>query len=157
MKTALWAVGNTAFNYLKEGNQLYYKRIQHFIPFDFEIIPDVKNVKKLSEAQIKQKEGEQIIKKLQTSDYLILLDENGKNYDSINFANHLQNLFNRSPKRVVFLIGGAYGFSNDVYTRANEKLSLSKMTFSHQMIRLFFLEQYYRALTIQNNLPYHHA
>ena len=121
------------------------------------VTPEIRD-KVLEEIEEKHRlEGEEILKKLQSTDWLILLDENGKKYSSTQFSKHLEQLFIRSPKRLIFLIGGAYGFSDEIYARANEKLSLSNMTFSHQMIRLFFLEQFYRALTIQKNLPYHHA
>lgn len=157
MKAALWAIGPTSFGYLKEGTAIYADRLQHYLPFDYFIIPDVKNARKLSSDQLKAKEGALILKKLEKGDYLILLDENGKTYSSVQFAKRLEQLLQQSYKRLVFVIGGAYGFSPEVYARANAKLSLSSMTFSHQMVRLFALEQLYRAMTILRNQPYHHA
>jgi 23S rRNA (pseudouridine1915-N3)-methyltransferase len=121
-----------------------------------EIIPDIKNRKKLSADQIKTKEGELILSKINTSDFLILMDERGKQRSSVEFSDYLQMMLQQSYKRLIFLIGGAYGFSEAVYNRSNMKMSLSKMTFSHQMVRLIFLEQFYRALTIMKNEPYHH-
>ena len=121
-----------------------------------DLIPDIKNVKNLSEAQQKQKEGELILNKLNPTDVLILLDENGKQFDSVAFSSYLQKHMNSGIKQLVFTIGGPYGFSEDVYKKANGKISLSKMTFSHQMIRLFFIEQLYRGFTILKNEPYHH-
>ena len=156
MNIKLLAIGKTDD---KELNQLidnYIKRLSHYIKFDFEIIPDLKNAKNLSEAQQKEKEGELILGKLTTADVLIVLDENGKQYDSVGFSEVLQKYMNSGIKRLVFVIGGPYGFSPQVYQRAQAKLSLSKMTFSHQMIRLFFIEQLYRGYTILRNEPYHH-
>lgn len=121
-----------------------------------EVIPDIKNAKNLSEAQQKEKEGEMILKKLAPTDILILLDENGKQYTSVDFSNYLQKKMNSGIKQLVFVIGGPYGFSDAVYQKAQGKISLSKMTFSHQMVRLFFVEQVYRAFTILKNEPYHH-
>ena len=121
-----------------------------------EIIPDLKKVKHLSEAQQKEKEGELILAKTQTSDILILLDENGKQMDSVSFSDYLQKHLNSGIKQLIFVIGGPYGFSDALYKRANGKLGLSKMTFSHQMVRLFFIEQLYRGFTILKNEPYHH-
>jgi 23S rRNA (pseudouridine1915-N3)-methyltransferase len=120
------------------------------------LIPDIKNTKNLSEEQQKQKEGELILKKVNTSDVLILLDENGKQFSSIEFANYLQKHMNSGIKQLVFVIGGPYGFSTDLYNRAQGKISLGKMTFSHQMVRLFVVEQLYRGFTILRNEPYHH-
>ena len=157
MKAALWAIGPTSFSYLKEGNKLYTERLQHYLPFEYAIIPDVKNARKLTQEQLKAKEGELILKKLEKGDYLILLDEGGKTYNSVQFAQRLDKLLQQSYKRLVFVIGGAYGFSPEVYERADAKISLSAMTFSHQMVRLFALEQLYRAMTILRNQPYHHA
>jgi 23S rRNA (pseudouridine1915-N3)-methyltransferase len=121
-----------------------------------ELIPDIKNVKNLSEIQQKEKEGELILSKLSPTDYLILLDENGKSFTSLEFANELQKKMNAGIKTLVYVIGGPYGFSEIVYQKAQQKISLSKMTFSHQMVRLFFIEQVYRGFTILKNEPYHH-
>jgi len=134
----------------------YIKRLGFYIKFSLDIIPDIKNSKNLSEVQQKQKEGELILKKISATDTLILLDENGKQCDSVDFSSYLQKHMNSGIKQLVFVIGGPYGFSEDVYKKANGKLSLSKMTFSHQMIRLFFIEQLYRGFTILRNEPYHH-
>lgn len=150
-------VGNTAFNYLKEGMDIYEKRLKHFVPFESRIIPDIKGAKNMREAQIKQKEGEKILAKLEQGDFLMLLDERGKQFDSLAFSQKLEQQFQLSHKRIIYLIGGAYGFSDEVYARANGRWSLSKLTFSHQMVRLFVLEQLYRAISIQRGLPYHHA
>ena len=134
----------------------YTKRLGFYIKFDLEIIPDLKNVKHLSEAQQKEKEGELILSKTQNSDVLILLDENGKQMDSVEFSSYLQKHMNSGIKTLIFVIGGPYGFSDMLYARANGKIGLSKMTFSHQMVRLFFIEQLYRGFTILRNEPYHH-
>ena len=134
----------------------YVKRLSHYIKFDLEIIPDLKNTKNLSEVQQKEKEGELILKKLSSSDILILLDENGKQFTSVELSTYLQKRMNSGIKTLVFVIGGPYGFSENVYAKAQGKVSLSKMTFSHQMVRLFVVEQLYRAFTILRNEPYHH-
>ena len=156
MTIKLLAIGKTDNTQLKSLIDDYTKRLGHYIKFDLEIIPDLKKTKHLSEAQQKQKEGELILSKLNTSDVLTLLDENGKQLDSVGFANHLQKHMNSGIKQLVFVIGGPYGFSEAVYKKAQGKLSLSKMTFSHQMIRLFVIEQLYRGFTILKNEPYHH-
>lgn len=156
MTIKLLAIGKTDQKDLQALIDIYQNRLGHYINFDFEIIPDIKNVKNLSEAQQKQKEGELILNKLKPSDVLILLDENGKQYDSVAFSQYLQKHMNSGIKQLVFVIGGPYGFSPEVYQKANGKLSLSKMTFSHQMIRLFMIEQLYRGFTILRNEPYHH-
>lgn len=156
MKVEFWVIGKTSFDYLNEGNDIYLNRIKHYVPFKMVTIPDIKNRKKLSEPQIKKQEGDVILSKLNSGDFLILMDERGKQRGSVQFADYLQSLLQQSYKRVIFLIGGAYGFSDPVYERCNTKMSLSNMTFSHQMVRLIFLEQFYRALAIMNNEPYHH-
>ena len=156
MTIKLLAIGKTDNKELKTLIGVYEKRLSHYINFDLEIIPDIKNTKSLSENQQKQKEGEFILSKLNNTDALILLDEKGKQYDSINFSEYLQKHMNSGLKQLVFVIGGPYGFSEEVYNKANGKISLSKMTFSHQMIRLFFIEQIYRGFTILKNEPYHH-
>ena len=156
MTIKLLAIGKTDHKDLQALIDIYQNRLRHYINFDFEIIPDIKNVKNLSEAQQKQKEGELILNKLKSTDVLILLDENGKQYDSVAFSQYLQKHMNSGIKQLVFVIGGPYGFSPEVYQKANGKLSLSKMTFSHQMIRLFMIEQLYRGFTILRNEPYHH-
>lgn len=134
----------------------YQNRIKSYIFFEEEVLPDIKNTKNLTFQQQKQKEGEMILKKIAKTDFLVLLDEAGTQYTSEKFADFLQKRMNASTKNLVFLVGGAFGFSADVYQRADAKLSLSAMTFSHQMVRLFFCEQLYRAFSILNSEPYHH-
>ncbi|MBR6716514.1 MAG: 23S rRNA (pseudouridine(1915)-N(3))-methyltransferase RlmH [Prevotella sp.] len=155
MKTELILVSKTTDKHLAVGINDYTERISHYIPFEITVIPDLKNTKSLTEEQQKNKEGELILQKLQPSDTVVLLDEHGKEYRSIEFADWLQRKQN-TARRLVFVVGGPYGFSDAVYARANEKLSLSKMTFSHQMVRLLFVEQIYRACTIIKGEPYHH-
>lgn len=157
MKITLIAVGKTEEKYLIEGIEKYFKRLKHYISFQIVIIPDIKNVKNLSQDQQKEKEGISILKHIQNLDKVILLDEEGKNLSSIGFSEQLNKYMNASVQHLVYVIGGPYGFSDAVYNRSNDKLSLSKMTFSHQMVRLFFVEQLYRAFTILRNEPYHHA
>lgn len=156
MTIKLIAIGKTDNTSLQHLISDYEKRLGHYIKFELEIIPDIKNVKNLSEVQQKEKEGELILKKLNNTDVLILLDENGKQYDSVSFSNYLQKKMNSGIKQLVLAIGGPYGFSDTVYAKAQGKISLSKMTFSHQMVRLFVVEQLYRAFTILKNEPYHH-
>lgn len=134
----------------------YLNRIKHYIRFEYDIIPDIKNVKNLSETQQKDKEGDLILSKIANGDHVILLDERGKKYSSIGYSELLQKKMNSGIKNLIFVVGGPYGFSELVYQRADAKVSLSDMTFSHQMIRMFFVEQTYRALTILRNEPYHH-
>ena len=134
----------------------YASRVKHYISFDIITIPELKNTKNLSAEQQKQQEGELILKQLQAGDYTVLLDEHGKELRSIEFSKYMEQKMQTVSRRLVFIIGGPYGFSPDVYAKANEKLSLSKMTFSHQMIRLIFVEQFYRAMTIMRGEPYHH-
>lgn len=156
MQIKLLAIGKTDHPAIQEMIDEYSKRLGHYIRFDLEILPDIKNAKNFTEAVQKEKEGELILKKLHPSDNLILLDENGKSYSSVDFSAFLQKKMNAGLKQLVFVIGGPYGFSDAIYQRANGKLSLSKMTFSHQMVRIFFIEQMYRAFTILRNEPYHH-
>ena len=156
MTIKLIAIGKTDNTDLQSLMDDYIKRLGFYIKFSIEIIPDIKNVKNFSEEQQKRKEGELILSKLNATDILILLDENGKQFDSVHFSEYLQKHMNSGIKQLVFAIGGPYGFSKDVYNKSNGKLSLSKMTFSHQMIRLFFIEQLYRGFTILRNEPYHH-
>ncbi len=156
MKIKLLAVGKTDDKNLNQLIELYQNRLKHYVKFEIEIIPDIKNVKNLSEAQQREKEGDFILAKLQNTDQLILLDDKGKQYTSIEFSQFLQKKMNSGIKQLVLVIGGPYGFSDAVYKKANGKLSLSKMTFSHQMIRLFIVEQIYRGFTILKNEPYHH-
>ena len=156
MNIKLIAVGKTDNPALQQLISTYEKRLSYYINFELQLLPDIKNSKSLSEEQQKIKEGEFILSYVEPSHHLILLDERGKEYTSIAFADELQKKMNTGIKQLTFVIGGPYGFSQAVYQRANNKLSLSKLTFSHQMIRLFFLEQLYRAFTILRNEPYHH-
>jgi 23S rRNA (pseudouridine1915-N3)-methyltransferase len=155
MKVEFWMIGKTAFSYLEEGMAVYEKRLKHYLPLNLEVMPDIKNAKNLSSQDLKAKEGALILKKLKDDDLLILLDEKGKEYSSLSFSTFIEKQLSAPKKRIVFQLGGAYGFSSEVYERADMKISLSKMTFSHQMIRLFFLEQLYRAMTILKGEPYH--
>lgn len=150
------AIGKTDNKELGALIDTYINRLSHYINFQLEIIPDIKNTKNLSEIQQKQKEGALILDRLNNTDILVLLDEKGKQYDSLGFSEYLQKQMNSGLKQLVFVIGGPYGFSEDIYQKANGKIALSKMTFSHQMIRLFFIEQLYRGFTILKNEPYHH-
>lgn len=156
MKIKLICIGKTGSLFLVQGEQEYTQRLSHYCRFEKIEIADIKDAKKMSFEQIKKKEGELILNKLQETDHIVLLDEKGKTYSSSTFAHHLQKRFNQGGKSIVFVVGGAFGFSEDVYARSNEKLSLSEMTFSHQMIRVIFLEQLYRAFTILKGEPYHH-
>lgn len=156
MKITLLCIGKTDDKYIQEGLDKYLKRLKHYISFNFVVIPDVKNAKNLSEAQQKEKEAELFFKYIAANDQVILLDERGKEYRSVEFADFLEKKMVSSVQHLVFLIGGPYGFADAVKARANGFLSLSKMTFSHQMIRLFFVEQIYRAFTIMKGEPYHH-
>jgi len=156
MNIKLIAIGKTDNKNLQSLIQEYQKRLSFYIKFELEIIPDIKNGKNLSESQQKEKEGEFILSKIAPTDQLILLDENGKTFSSIEFSAELQKKMNTGVKTVVFVIGGPYGFSETVYAKAQAKISLSQMTFSHQMVRLFFVEQLYRGFTILKNEPYHH-
>lgn len=156
MTIKLIAIGKTDAENLQSLIDDYLKRLSFYVKFSIEIIPDLKNAKNLREDQQKQKEGELILSNLNATDVLVLLDENGKQMDSVHFSEYLQKQMNSGIKQLVFAIGGPYGFSGEVYKKANGKVSLSKMTFSHQMIRLFFIEQLYRGFTILRNEPYHH-
>ncbi len=156
MKIIIVVIGKTDEAYLNTGITKYHDRIKHYIPLEMKIIPDLKNTKSLSEEQQKNKEGELILQQIQPTDELILLDEGGKDFSSRAFAGFMEQKLLLGIKRIVFVVGGPYGFSDDVYNRATTKLSLSKMTFSHQMVRLIFTEQLYRAMTILKNQPYHH-
>lgn len=155
MKTKLIVVGKTVDKNIIKGIEDYVGRIGHYMPFEIIVIPELKNTKKLSTASQKDMEGEPILKQLQPSDTVVLLDEHGKEYRSIEFASWIEKQ-QQAARTLVFVVGGPYGFSDAVYARSNSKLSLSKMTFSHQMIRLLFVEQIYRACTIIKGEPYHH-
>lgn len=156
MKIVLIVVGKTIQKHYITAINDYIERSNHYIPFDMEVIPELKNTKNLTQEQQKEKEGDLILKALQPGDMLVLLDESGKEFRSVEFASWLEKKISIVNKRLVFLIGGPYGFAPKVYQAAQEKISLSKMTFSHQMVRLIFVEQLYRALNILNNGPYHH-
>ena len=156
MKTVLLMVGKTMDKHLVALMEDYVERTKHYMTYDVEVIPDLKSTKNLSEEVQKEKEGELILKALQPGDYVVLLDEGGKEMRSIEFAQYLRHKMNTLSKRLVFVIGGPYGFSQKVYQAATEKMSLSRMTFSHQMVRLIFVEQLYRAMSILAGSPYHH-
>jgi 23S rRNA (pseudouridine1915-N3)-methyltransferase len=156
MNIKLIAIGKTDNKNLNALIEEYTKRLGFYIKFDLEIIPDIKNVKNLSESEQKIKEGQLILGKFVPTDQLILLDENGKEHTSVGFSDFLQKKMNSGIKNLVFVIGGPYGFSEEVYQKAQGKVALSQMTFSHQMVRLFVIEQIYRGFTILNNEPYHH-
>jgi 23S rRNA (pseudouridine1915-N3)-methyltransferase len=156
MKITLYVIGKTDNSHIKSLTKVYEQRLQHYINFTLEVIPDIKNVKNLSQSQQKTAEGDALFKKLHTSDFLSILDEKGKTFTSEGFASFLQKKMNSGLKNLVFVIGGPYGFSDAMYQRANAKISLSSMTFSHQMVRPFFMEQLYRGYTILKNEPYHH-
>jgi 23S rRNA (pseudouridine1915-N3)-methyltransferase len=155
MKVKLLVVGKTAFDYLKVGEEIYQDRLKHYCIFERIEVQDVKNPKNFSKEEIKRKEAISILSKLSTNDFLILMDENGKEFSSFELANWIEKR-NLLPQNIVFLIGGAYGFDSSLYQRMNMKLALSRMTFSHQMVRVIFLEQLYRAFTITKGEPYHH-
>ena len=156
MRITLLTVGRTDVKWVREGLDLYASRLVHYVQFQVTEIPELKNVSALSKDQIKAREGELILKSVRPSDDLILLDEHGREFRSVEFASVLQDKMSRGGRDIVFVIGGAYGFSPEVYSRADSKISLSKMTFSHQMVRTIFAEQLYRAFTIMKGEPYHH-
>lgn len=156
MKIALLTVGRTDKDWVKQGLDIYVSRLRHYIPFSVTEIPELKNVSALSRDQIKAREGELILKNIRPADDVILLDEHGKEFSSTEFAKILQDKISYVGKDIVFVIGGAYGFSEAVYQRASSRISLSRMTFSHQMVRTIFTEQLYRAFTIMKGEPYHH-
>lgn len=156
MEIKLLCIGKTHSAYIAEGLEEYIKRVNKYSKFGVSIIPDIKNSASLSAEQRKTDEGKLILQQILPTDWIILLDEKGKEYTSEEFAVQWQNWFNRGPKQIVAIVGGPYGFSKDVYERANAKIALSKMTFSHEMVRLFFAEQLYRSFTIIKNEPYHH-
>ncbi len=156
MKITLLLTGKTTESYIKEGFIIFEKRIKHAVPFETIIIPDIPSSKKQNPAQVKEKEADIQLKYIKENDFVVLLDENGREFRSIEFADFLQKQMNSSVKNLFFLVGGPYGFSERIYNRANAKISLSKMTFSHQIIRLLFMEQLYRAFSIIRNEPYHH-
>ena len=156
MKIELAVIGKTSIGYLKQGIDEYIKRLKHYVPFEIKYIDDIKNTKNISEDQQKQTEGAKILSLLDKSDFVVLLDEHGKEYTSMQYSSYIQKRMLSVAKKVVFVIGGPYGFSQEMYDRANDKISFSKMTFNHEMIRLISTEQLYRAYTIINHEPYHH-
>ncbi len=156
MTIKLVGIGKTDDPEIQKLTDVYIKRLQFYNKFEYDFIPDIKNSKNLDENQQKMKEGELILNKVSPSDFVVLLDENGKQFSSEGFSEYIQKRLNSGLKQLIFVIGGPYGFSEAVYARADSKISLSKMTFSHQMVRLFFTEQLYRAFTILRNEPYHH-
>jgi 23S rRNA (pseudouridine1915-N3)-methyltransferase len=156
VKIRLTVVGRTTQDFVEHGVQEFAGRLKHYIPFELQVIPDLRNAKNLSQEQIKEKEGELILQNIRPGDSLVLLDERGSGRTSLEFASWLERKTHTVPKTLVFVIGGPYGFSPKVYAAAQESLSLSRMTFSHQLIRLIFVEQLYRVLTILHNEPYHH-
>lgn len=156
MKIEFIVIGKTVSRYLQEGIDNYVKRIGHYIPFSVTCLQDVKSTKALTEERQKELEGEMFLSILQPGDFLVLLDERGNEYTSREFASFIAKKMLTVPKRLIFLVGGPYGFSKAVYSRADDKISLSRMTFSHDMVRLFFTEQIYRAMTILRGEPYHH-
>ena len=157
MKIKLSAIGKTDSKDLQPLIEEYSKRLSFYVSFNFEIIPDIKNAKNLSKKQQKIAEGNELLKRIEKSDTIIILDEKGKTFSSVEFSVFLQKKMNSGLKNLIFIIGGPYGFSEEIYQRANAKISLSTMTFSHQMVRLFFIEQLYRGFTILRNEPYHHS
>ncbi|MDR1683565.1 MAG: 23S rRNA (pseudouridine(1915)-N(3))-methyltransferase RlmH [Candidatus Symbiothrix sp.] len=156
MKIQLLVIGKTSQGFVERGLAEYAGRLKHYLPFEMQVIPDIKNAKNLSFEQIKEKEGENLLKLLQPTDYVALLDEHGMEFTSMQFAAYIEKKKQTTIKHLVFVIGGPYGFSQKIYNRAQEKIALSKMTFSHQLIRLVFAEQLYRAMTILCGEPYHH-
>lgn len=156
MTIKLLTIGKTDDGSLKSLIDTYVKRLEHYTKFELEVIPDLKKTKNLNVEQQKVMEGKLLLDRINTSDFLVLLDENGKQFSSEGFSEYIQKRLNSGMKQLIFVVGGPYGFSEEIYARANGKLSLSKMTFSHQMVRLFFTEQLYRAFTILKNEPYHH-
>ena len=156
MKITLLVVGKTTDPHFMAGIDEYARRIRHYLPFDMEIIPELRNTKSLSEEQQKEKEADLLLKAFLPGDHIVLLDEHGREFRSLEFASWMEKKMAAGLKRLVFVVGGPYGFSPRVHAAASEKISLSRMTFSHQMIRLIFAEQIYRAMTILNHEPYHH-
>lgn len=156
MKVLLLVIGKTDVAYIRAGIEEYEKRLTRYVPYEMKILPDVKNAKNMSETLQKEKEAEMLLGEFQGTDFVVLLDENGKQYASLGFSEFLAQKMLNATKRLVFVVGGPYGFSENVYKRANDKISLSKMTFSHQMVRMIFAEQLYRAMTIMRGEPYHH-
>jgi 23S rRNA (pseudouridine1915-N3)-methyltransferase len=156
MRITLIECGKTRDPFIREGVELFRKRVVRYFPFNIESLPDLKNTRSMTMKEVQENEGVQILKRLKPGDYMILLDERGVEYNSISFAEYLNSLEGR-VNQLLFVIGGPYGFSSEVYERADARLSLSKLTFSHQLVRVIFMEQLYRACTILKGEPYHHA
>ncbi|MCM1517836.1 MAG: 23S rRNA (pseudouridine(1915)-N(3))-methyltransferase RlmH [Pseudoflavonifractor sp.] len=156
MKITLLAIGKTASSYLREGIDNYTRRIGYYVPFEFKVLPDIKNTRSLTEDRQKALEGESFMSVIRPGDHVVLLDERGREMTSRQFSGFISEKMTRLPGQLIFVIGGPYGFSDEMYRRADDKLSLSRMTFSHEMVRLFFVEQIYRAMTILRGEPYHH-
>ncbi|MFM7759092.1 MAG: 23S rRNA (pseudouridine(1915)-N(3))-methyltransferase RlmH [Crocinitomicaceae bacterium] len=156
LKVKLFLIGKTSYEFLKDGEQEYSKRLMHYCNFERVDFADIKNGKSLSLEELKKRESQQFLKKIESSDFVVLLDEHGNNLSSVELANWISSRLELANKTIIFVIGGAFGFDKELYERAQMKLSLSKMTFSHQMVRMIFLEQLYRGFTIMNNEKYHH-
>lgn len=156
MKIKFICIGKTTKNFLETGEEEYFSRLKHYVPVERFELQDIRNAKNLSREQLKEAEGKEILKRILPTDQLVLLDERGKEFSSVSFAAHLEQQMNQSVKTLVFVVGGAFGFSDEIYQRANMKMSLSRMTYSHQMVRMIFLEQLYRAFTIIRGEGYHH-
>ena len=156
MKIVLTVIGKTQSRHLSEGIEMYTSRLKHYIPFELKVLPDIKNTRRLTEAQQKDIEGSAFLATIQPSDFVVLLDERGREYTSRQFSQFIEKNMNVLPHNLIFVVGGPYGFSQAMYDRSNDKISLSRMTFSHEMVRLFFVEQIYRAMTIIKGEPYHH-
>lgn len=156
MKVLLLVIGKTDAAYIRAGIDEYEKRLTRYVPYEMKVLPDVKNAKSMSEGVQKEKEGDMLLAEILPTDYVVLLDENGKQFSSVDFSGFLAQKMLNATKRLVFVIGGPYGFAERIYKRADDKVSLSKMTFSHQMVRMIFAEQLYRAMTIMRGEPYHH-
>jgi len=156
LKIKFICIGKTIKNFLEAGEEEYFSRLKHYVPVERIELQDIRNAKNLSREQLKEAEGKEILKRILPTDQLVLLDERGKEFSSVSFAAHLEQQMNQSVKTLVFVVGGAFGFSDEIYQRANVKMSLSRMTYSHQMVRMIFLEQLYRAFTIIRGEGYHH-
>jgi 23S rRNA (pseudouridine1915-N3)-methyltransferase len=157
MKVILLVVGKTTDAWANAAIAVYEKRLKYYLPFQVEVLPDLKSTKSLTEEQIKQREAEQILAWYKPGDVMVLLDENGKDFSSEEYADYLQKKMNSGIRNLIFVVGGPYGFASSVYDACRERIALSRMTLTHQMVRVFFTEQLYRAMTILNNEPYHHS
>ena len=156
MKIKFICIGRTTKPFLEAGEEEYFSRLKHYVPIERIELSDIRNAKNLNREQLKEAEGKELLKRILPTDQLVLLDERGKEFSSVSFAAHLEQQMNQSVKAIVFVVGGAFGFSEEIYQRANLKMSLSRMTYSHQMVRMIFLEQLYRAFTIIRGEGYHH-